>query len=570
MNKLYVCLALLPILFSSCHSINDTEVNATMCNPLPLNYDFMVEEGVSRRDGAHPCVVLFRDVYYLFMSNIQGYYKSDDLLHWTLVTTNLPTIGNAPAAVEMDGQLYLTFSGATGTFYHTATPELGRWEVTTNSFPYDVAEPSLFYDEGRLFLYSGSGNKVSLTGMEIDPKTFLPLTQTMPLITDGKPMNGWEVAGDYHDWKTLSSWIEGTWMTKRDSKYYLQYASSGIQYTGSNQGVYVADNPLGPFVLATHNPFVYKPEGFTKGAGNGCLFQDRYGNDWYMGTTGVSVRHIFERRIVLHPVFFDKDSLMYAYTGFGDYPMSMPTKKINSPEELATGWMLLSYRKLVRVSSEQRKHPACCAVDESIRSWWSAETGDTGEFLSLDLGEVCEVRAVQINFADEEAQLSGSVSDTYQYHLETSTDGKKWKPVGEKSLRITDTPHDYVVLEKPLASRYLRITNVHVPAGKFSVSGFRVFGKADKLAPSMVESWRGLRDVNDRRNATLRWNNVEDAVGYNIRYGKSPDKLYHNYIVYGDNEIIIKGLHAEWEYYFAIDSFNEGGITRGEKVEKVL
>ena len=88
MNKLYVCLALLPILFNSCHSMNDAEVNATMCNPLPLNYDFTVEEGVSRRDGAHPCVVLFRDVYYLFMSNIQGYYKSDDLLHWTLVTTN--------------------------------------------------------------------------------------------------------------------------------------------------------------------------------------------------------------------------------------------------------------------------------------------------------------------------------------------------------------------------------------------------------------------------------------------------------------------------------------------------
>ena len=69
MNKLYVCLALLLILFSSCHFMNDAEVNATMCNPLPLNYDFTVEEGVSRRDGAHPCVVLFRDVYYLFMSN---------------------------------------------------------------------------------------------------------------------------------------------------------------------------------------------------------------------------------------------------------------------------------------------------------------------------------------------------------------------------------------------------------------------------------------------------------------------------------------------------------------------
>lgn len=352
MNKLYVCLALLPVLFGSCHSMNQTEVNATMCNPLPLNYDFTVEEGVARRDGAHPCVVLFQDVYYLFMSNIQGYYKSDDLLHWTLVTANLPTTGNAPAVVEMEGQLYLTFSGATHTFYRTATPESGQWEVATDGFPYNVAEPSLFYDEGRLFMYSGSGNKVPLTGMEIDPKTFLPLTQTIPLITDGKQTNGWEVAGDYHDWKTLSSWIEGTWMTKRGGRYYLQYASSGIQYTGSNQGVYVAGNPLGPFVLAAHNPFAYKPEGFTTGVGNGCLFQDKYGNGWYMGTTGVSVRHIFERRIILHPVFFDKDSLMYAYTGFGDYPMAMPAKKISYPEELATGWMLLSYRKLARVSSE--------------------------------------------------------------------------------------------------------------------------------------------------------------------------------------------------------------------------
>lgn len=72
MNKLYVYLALLPISFSSCHSINDTEVNATMCNPLPLNYDFTVEEGVSRRDGAHPCVVLFRDVYYLLCLIYKG------------------------------------------------------------------------------------------------------------------------------------------------------------------------------------------------------------------------------------------------------------------------------------------------------------------------------------------------------------------------------------------------------------------------------------------------------------------------------------------------------------------
>ncbi len=37
----------------------------------------------------------------------------------------------------------------------------------------------------------------------------------------------------------------------------------GIQFKTSNDGVYVSDTPLGPFVLAEHNPLVYRPEGFT-------------------------------------------------------------------------------------------------------------------------------------------------------------------------------------------------------------------------------------------------------------------------------------------------------------------
>ena len=61
-------------------------------------------------------------------------------------------------------------------------------------------------------------------------------------------------------------------MNKRGGKYYLQYASPGIQFKTSNDGVYVSDTPLGPFVLADHNPLVYRPEGFTTGAGNGGNF----------------------------------------------------------------------------------------------------------------------------------------------------------------------------------------------------------------------------------------------------------------------------------------------------------
>ncbi|WP_244436381.1 hypothetical protein [Bacteroides timonensis] len=165
--------------------------------------------------------------------------------------------------------------------------------------------------------------------------------------------------------------------------------------------------------MAKHNPLVYNPEGFTTGAGNGGTFQDKYGNYWHVGTVAVTARHYFERRLSLYPVFFDEDSVMYAYTEPGDYPMIVPDHKITSPEELFPGWMLLSHNKSVRSSSELRKYPACCAVDEDIRTWWSAETADKGEYLSVDLGEECEVNAVQINFADHDAHLFGRSDSTF-------------------------------------------------------------------------------------------------------------------------------------------------------------
>ena len=63
----------------------------------------------------------------------------------------------------------------------------------------------------------------------------------------------------------------------------------------------------------------------------------------------ISQKHMFERRLGLFPTFFDKDGVMYTYTGFGDFPFKMPTKKISGPEELFPNWMLLSYNKPVEV-----------------------------------------------------------------------------------------------------------------------------------------------------------------------------------------------------------------------------
>ena len=158
----------------------------------------------------------------------------------------------------------------------------------------------------------------------------------------------------------------------------------------------------------------------------------------------------------------------------------------------------------------------------------------------------------------------------YQYYLEQSDDGKKWEMLKDKFSNTVDAPHDYFQLEKPIRSRYFRIMNIHCFSGKFSISGFRVFGKAGKLPPEEVKSFRVIRDETDRRNVTIKWKKMVDAVGYNIRYGTSPDKLYHNYMVYGDTEVTIRSLHTGQMYYFTIDSFNEGGITYNSKIEQIL
>lgn len=541
----------------------------TTINPIDLNYRFCLDD-VSRRDAANPCAVLFKGDYYLFMFGSGGYYYSSDLTNWELINkTNLPTESFAPTVVEINNELYYTASYATDTLYKTDNPKSGIWEAVACNFPPEMLEPMLFYDEGRLYLYAGAGNSVSLTGVEVDPHTFQLLGEPSPLIRSNQRENGWEAPGDRHDWQDATPWLEGMWMNKRGGKYYLQYASPGIQFKTSNDGVYVSDTPLGPFTLAKHNPLVYRPEGFTTGAGNGGTFQDKYGNYWHVGTIAVTARHYFERRLSLYPLFFDKDSVMYAYTELGDYPMIVPHRKITSPEELFPGWMLLSYNKSVRSSSELRKYPACCAVDEDIRTWWSAETADKGEYLSVDLGEECEVNAIQINFADQNAHLFGrSDSIFYQYYLEESTDEKKWNVFVDKSVNTKDAPHDYIQLKEAVKTRYIRITNIYCPSGKFSVSGLRVFGHSDKPSPPQTRFYRIYRNKDDRRSVILKWREAEGATGYGIRFGTHPEKLYNSYMVYNDTEIELRCLQVGQTYYFAVDSFNEGGITRGDVMKE--
>jgi Beta-xylosidase len=544
----------------------------TICNPLNLNYRFCAD-APSRREAADPVMVLFKNEYYLFASKTFAYWHSTDMINWDLISsTDLPLEDYAPAVMVMNDTLYFMASQVYGQpqIFKTGDPKSGKWTIANPSFPIPLVDPDFFLDDdGRLFLYYGCSDVNPIYGVELDKKTLNPIGKPLGLFNSNTKEHGWERFGDYNDSKE-KPWVEGAWMTKHGNKYYLQYAVPGTQFKSYCDGVYVSDKPLGPFTLAKTNPGSYKPEGFIAGAGHSNTFQDKYGNYWHLSTMTISVKHVFERRLGLFPMFFDKDGEMYTNTRFGDFPVKMPQKKISSPEELFPQWMLLSYNKPVEVSSELPNHPRKFADDEEIRTFWSAATGNKGEWIMMDLKTIADVNAIQINYAENETKIFGRNDSIYhQYLLQYSSDGKDWKTLADKTNNKTDVPHDYIELATPVKARYIKMTNYKVPGGTFAIAGLRVFGNANGAAPQRVKSLNIQRSKTDPCIVNLKWEKSKDAIGYNIRFGTSRNKLYLNYQVLDSDSLTIRSLNSKRSYYFTIDAFNESGVTKGSGIVEV-
>ena len=331
-------------------------------------------------------------------------------------------------------------------------------------------------------------------GQELDRKTFKPIGPHVSLFNLVDSIHGWERFGEHQDNTFLKPFMEGAWMNKQNGKYYLQYGAPGTEFSGYGDGVYVSDKPLGPFTYQKHNPFSYKPGGFARGAGHGATYKDIYDQWWHISTIAISVKNNFERRNGIWPAQIDKDGLLYSNTAYGDYPHYIPHAGANHDQSQFTGWMLLNYNKPVQVSSTLSAFTANNAVDESIKTYWSATTGNKGEWIQSDLGKISTIEAIQINYADEGSELMGKYTNIYhQYQVYASLDGKTWSLLIDKSKNQKDVPHDYVVLDKPTQARFVKMVNIHMPDGKFAISGLRVFGKANGENPGAVKNFVPLR-----------------------------------------------------------------------------
>ncbi|MBD1396381.1 family 43 glycosylhydrolase [Pontibacter sp. JH31] len=547
---------------------------STYCNPLNVDYTYMIynaHNDLSYRSGADPAVVQFRGEYYMFVTRSMGYWHSTDLNNWTFIHPEKWYFQgtNAPAAHNYkDSVLYVAGdpSGSMSVLY-TDNPKKGDWKAVPGILN-NLQDPALFIDDDdKAYLYWGSSNLYPIRAKTLDPsKRFRPSEKTWELFKLDGSKHGWERFGENHA-DTARGYMEGPWMTKHNGKYYLQYAAPGTEFNVYADGVYTSNNPLGPFTYAPNNPISYKPGGFANGAGHGSTVIGPKGRYWHFASASVSVNVNWERRLNMFPTYFDKDGLMWVDTYFGDYPYYAPA--IPGKMGKFTGWMLLSYNKPVEVSSAQEKFGAENIVDENIRSFWLAARNDDQQWIEIDLEKPGQVYAIQVNYHDYQSDMYGKIPGLYhRYTVEGSADGQNWKMLVDKKGNKRDVPNDYVELATPQIVRYIRFRSLHAPTPHLAISGLRVFGKGGGKAPSNVRNLKVVRQK-DRRDVQLNWAAQPGAQGYNVLWGIAPDKLYSSWMVYGKNEHYMRSLTVDQGYYFAIEAFNENGVSKRTKPVKV-
>lgn len=570
---------------------------STYCNPINIDYTYMIYNAynnISYRSGADPAVVKFRDEYYMFVTRSLGYWHSTDLLNWSFITPEKWYFqgSNAPAAHNYKDSILYVMGDPSGSMsvLYTDNPKKGDWKAVP-AILNDLQDPDLFIDDdGKAYLFWGSSNVYPIRAKTLDRlDRFKPSDSTYALFNLDMKKHGWERFGENHSDTVLGGYIEGPWLTKHNNKYYMQYAAPGTEFNVYGDGVYISDSPLGPYRYAPNNPISYKPGGFMNGAGHGSTVIGPGNKSWHFASNAVSVNVNWERRICMFPTWFDKDGLMYCDNSFGDYPHYAPASSNQaSPNPskggaLGTavqgsqippsggggafaGWMLLSYKKPVKASSHLDAYISENITDENVKTFWVAEKNDDQQWLEIDLVTPAKVYAIQVNYHDYKSNLYGKIPGLYhRYIIEGSVDGQNWTPLVDRKNSFKDVPNDYVELGIPQTVRYIRYKNIHVPTPNLSISDLRVFGVGQGKPPTAVKNFAVIR-YKDRRDAMITWNKQTNCQGYNVLWGIAPDKLYNSWMVYDKNFLLLKSLSVDQTYYFAVEAFNENGISKRTQV----
>jgi alpha-N-arabinofuranosidase len=209
----------------------------------------------------------------------------------------------------------MLFTGNPGNFIVTADKPEGPWSEPTFIEGVNGIDPSLYWEDGRMYVCWSAMNNISLA--ELDPVSFKMI---------GQPRNIWDGDGD--------SSPEGPHIYKKDGYYYLLIAEGGTEM-GHKVNIARSRNIDGPYTSNPSNPILTQKRresasSLLQGAGHPDLVQASDGSWWmvYLAfrTSAGKQLHTLGRETCLAPVRWDTNAWPVVNgNGMVDVTMNVPT-----------------------------------------------------------------------------------------------------------------------------------------------------------------------------------------------------------------------------------------------------
>ena len=455
------------------------------------------------RSIADPTVLRFQGKYYLFLSGGMV-WSSDDLVHWKHQPATMPPGSRvtAPAAFEYQGYVYIT-GNDTGLF--RARQPVGPYEYIGDFKDVQGKKMLLFDtmvfvdDDARVYAYYSGRHTDGIYGVELDRKDLTRFASPPKRLWTFDNSHVWERYGDNNEGADVS-WLEAPWMTKHSGRYYLQYSAPGTEWKTYAVGVYTAKSPLGPFTYPRRNPILVHRNGLINGTGHHSVIEGPDGNLWAVYTVLYRNWGVFDRRIGLDPVGFDKDGNMFV-AGPSETPRWGPGAIAKPWLDNDSGSQPVSINRYTwSASSALPGRDPTYAFDNNVRTWWQPAGDDAQPWVTLDLGcrnptdpnQEFVIDSSRILFdaaPPERTSLSvdghstwfpnarGIMAAPYRYKLEVSSDNRTFKVVADKTNNTTANNVEFDEFA-PVQCRYVRLTVTGRPANlPMALLEFTVFGK---------------------------------------------------------------------------------------------
>lgn len=412
--------------------------------------------------------VVYDDGKWILYPSYAVAYVSEDFVHWRHVDIGIKELGYSPAVVKFRDKWYL--NGYCRSELYVSDSPLGPFTACGNlSFPDGrIAKPAdgcFLADGDRLYMY-WCGNlpagerdieaDATIFGVELDPDCPWKMLHEPVKITSYDPSRVWQRLGEYNQ-NTRMGWVEGQWMKKIGSRYYLLFSACGTEFSTYANGVLISDEgPLSGFrPQKNHDPLTLKRTGLLRGAGHGCLVDGPNGTLWTFYTNIFCYNHLYERRISMDPVGIDDDGELYC-PDTTETPQLAPGEISNPEQGNGTGWLPLTVLSHPTATSQAPGRDALYASDESVLTWWQPDREDSAPAITFRLGWATRfsLRALRLIWRDIGMEtMDGRAPGAFQYAAEYApTPGlDTWLPLVDASGNTDDLCIDYRELKGELA-----------------------------------------------------------------------------------------------------------------------